>query len=347
MNVEAKVLGVQEPLKASGESVEGLGEHAVIELMRGYFEVMPDVAVPFGDDVSALPLGGGDVAVLKADMLVAKTDVPRGMSLWQAARKAVVMNVSDFASKGVAPRAVMVSLGLPAGLRRDDLVEIAKGLNAGAREYGAYVVGGDTGEACDLIISVQLFGSAKKADLMLRGGAKAGDILAVTGVFGKTAAGLRLLEDKHLAASATLRDVLAAAVYMPAARLREGLALAGSGAVSSAMDSSDGLAWCLHELSVQSGVGFVVSALPVATEAARFAEVNGLDASELALFGGEEYELVLTVKPELWEKAVSAVEAVGGKLLQIGRATADKRVLLEVNGEKREVAARGYEHFKS
>ena len=83
--------------------VETLGEHAIIELMRRHFTPMPDVAVPFGDDISAVPIKEGEVAVLKADMLVAASDVPSEMTLWQAARKAVVMNVSDFAAKGVQP----------------------------------------------------------------------------------------------------------------------------------------------------------------------------------------------------------------------------------------------------
>jgi thiamine-monophosphate kinase len=314
--------------------------------MRSYFDVMPEMAVPFGDDVSAVPLGEGDVAVLKADMLVTKTDVPRGMSFWQAARKAVVMNVSDFAAKGVAPKAVMVSLGLPPSLLQGDLEEIARGLNAGAREFGAYVVGGDTAESAEVIISIQLFGTAPKQGLMLRGGAKAGDILAVTGFFGKSASGLRLLLDKQCKASDAMRDVLAGAVFMPKARLREGLALQRSGAVTSSIDSSDGLAWCLHELSVQSKVGFAVSALPVADEVRRFAEFNGLDPCELALYGGEEYELVLTVNPKMWMEAEAAVESVGGKLLPIGKATRDKQVVLDVDGVKRVVETRGYEHFK-
>ena len=125
------------------------------------------------------------------------------MSLWQAARKAIVMNVSDFASKGAQPTAALVALGLPREFMRKDIEEIARGLNAGAREYGAYVIGGDTGEASDLIISISLFGTAEKQALMLRNGAKPGDILAVTGFFGKSAAGLRLLKD-NLSVSANL-----------------------------------------------------------------------------------------------------------------------------------------------
>jgi thiamine-monophosphate kinase len=325
-----------------------LGEHEIIKLIRRYFEVMPEAVVPFGDDVSAVPVAAGEVAVLKADMLVAKTDVPSGMSLWQAARKAVVMNVSDFAAKGVAPQAVLVSLGLPCGLSRNDLVEIAKGLNSGAREYGAYVVGGDTGEASDLVISVQLFGTSRKEGLMLRSGAEPGDVLAVTGGFGKSASGLKaLLSEGLFSVPPDLREGLLNAVYLPNARLQEGLALRDCDAVSASMDSSDGLAWSLHELAALSGVGFIVDTLPVAEEAARFAEANGLDVSELVLYGGEEYELVVTVKPELWGEAVAAVEKVGGNLLRIGKATKQKHIVLEVDGVKRAIEARGYEHFKS
>jgi thiamine-monophosphate kinase len=327
-------------------SSENLGEHKIIELIQSRLTAMPSSPVPFGDDVSAVNLGKGQVAVLKTDMLVGKTDVPRGMSLWQAARKAVVMNISDFAAKGVEPVAVLVSLGLPRHLMRKEVDEIARGLNAGAREYGAYVVGGDTNEASDLTMAISLFGTAKRKNLMLRTGAKAGDIVAVTGFFGKTAAGLRLLLDGYVA-SKELREVLLSSVCMPKARLPEGRALCRSGSVTASIDSSDGLAWSLHELAQMSGVGFVVNCVPVADEVRCFAEFNGLDPLELALYGGEEYELVVTVKPKRWAVAETAVEATGGRLLPIGKVTRDKQMLLDVDGEKRTVEARGWEHFKS
>ena len=312
---------------------EPLGEHAIIELIHKRLTVMPGMPVPFGDDVSGAPLFG-EVAVLKTDMLVGATDVPPGMSLFQAARKAVVMNVSDFASKGVLPSAVVVGLGLPRSLATEQAVtQIADGLNSGAREYGAYVIGGDTNETSDLIISITLFGTARNA-LMLRSGARDGDIVAVTGLFGKTAAGLRLLLG-GCKASAKMRDLFLEAVYSPKARLREGLALRGYDYVSSSMDSSDGLAWCLHELARSSKVGFVIDNVPVAPEVEKFAAQNNLDAVDLAFYGGEEYELVLTVKPEKWEAAKAVVEAVGGCLIPIGKATVDRDVVLEVDGEKR------------
>jgi thiamine-monophosphate kinase len=323
-----------------------LGERKIIELIQSHLSVMPDLPVPFGDDVSAVDIGNGQVAVLKTDMLVGKTDVPRDMSLWQAARKTVVMNVSDFAAKGVQPLAVLVSLGLPRDFMRKDVEELARGLNAGAREYGAYVLGGDTNETSDLVVSVSLFGTAKREALMLRNGARAGDIVAVTGFFGKTVAGLRLLLDGY-AASKDLREVLLGSVCMPKARLQEGLALCGSGAVSASIDSSDGLAWSLHELAKMSGVGFLINSVPVADEVRRFAEFNGLEALELALYGGEEYELVVTIKPNRWVAAEIAVEATGGCLLPIGKVTRDKQMLLDVDGKKRGIERRGWEHFKS
>ncbi len=334
-----------EKTRADGVA-ERLGERRIIEIMREHFDVMPNMPVPFGDDVSAVPVGDGEVAVLKTDMLVDKTDVPRGMSFWQAARKAVVMNISDFAAKGVEPKAVLVSLGLPRKLMQRDLIEIAKGLNAGARQYGAYIVGGDTSEASDLVISIHLFGTAKKDTMMLRSDANVGDIVAVTNFFGKAAAGLQLLLNQF-SVSDGLRNVLVEAVCMPQARLKEGLALRRSGAITASIDSSDGLAWSLHELSKLSNVGFVITGLPVADEVKRFAEFNSLDVDELTLYGGEEYELVVTVNPKKWAEAETAVEEVGGRLLPIGKATRDKQLILDIDGKKRNIQPRGWEHFKS
>jgi thiamine-monophosphate kinase len=326
-------------------TAKSLGEHRIIQIIHEHLTALPNMPVPFGDDVSAVSLDENQVAVLKTDMLVAKTDVPDEMTLFQAARKALVMNISDFASKGAQPTAALVALGLPADFTQKNIVEIADGLNAGAQEYGAYVIGGDTSETSDLIVSVSLFGTAKKSGLMLRSGAKEGDILAVTGFFSKSAAGLRLLLGGCSAAKNT--KALVDAVLMPKARLAEGLALGGCGAVSASMDSSDGLAWTLHEIAHLSNIGFEVEKVPVAPEVKSFAELNNFDASELALYGGEEYELVVTVKPEGWATAVAAVEAVGGQLLRIGKATKEKRILLKEEGKPRPIEARGWEHFKS
>lgn len=333
----------------SGEKMsisKGFGEREIIDIVWKNLDVMSKMPVPFGDDVSAVEIGRQHLVVLKTDMLVDKTDVPPEMSLWQACRKAVIMNVSDFAAKGVKPLAMLVSLGLPKKLATEkDAEQIGKGLNAGAREYDAYIIGGDTNEASDLVIGISLLGTAKKNTLMLRSGAKSDDLVAVTGVFGKTAAGLKILVE-GLKAPKRISKILTDSVLMPYARLKEGLALSRTKAVTASIDSSDGLAWSLHEIAKASNVGFLINSLPTAEEVEIFAEINKLDPWELTLYGGEEYELVLTIKPRLWKKAEKAVERVGGKLLQIGKATAEKQVLLEIDGKISVIEPRGWEHFK-
>jgi len=325
---------------------KGLTERKIIELILSRIEEAPQMTIPFGDDVSAVEIGNNLVAVLKTDMLVASTDVPPGMSFWQAARKAVVMNVSDFVAKGVKPKALLVSLGIPERLTDENVIgQIAEGLNAGAREYGAHIFGGDTNEACDLIIACMLYGTAKKDAVISRCGAKPGEIVAVTGLFGRTAAGLKVLLE-NFEASEDIREKLVNSVLMPRARLNEGLALAEAGVASASIDSSDGLAWSLHELSKASNVGFEIDVVPLAPEAKKFAERHGLDPIELCFYGGEEYELVVTVKPELWKKAQKAVEKAGGKLIRIGKTIEEKKIYLKFKDRIIPLEARGWEHFR-
>jgi thiamine-monophosphate kinase len=323
-----------------------MGERRIIKTIQEQLDEMPNMPIPFGDDVSAYSLGNDQLAVLKTDMLVGRTDVPRTMTLRQAARKAVVMNISDFAAKGVKPLALMTSIGLPRGLTERDVEQIGRGLNTGARQYDTYIIGGDTGEASDLIISVSVFGTTDKTSIMLRSGASPGDIVAVTGSFGKTAAGLRILSKDQRKPGSTWKT-LTKSVLMPHARLREGLTLSKTGVVTASIDSSDGLAWSLHEIARASRVGFLIDKLPVAEEARAFAEENKLELAELALYGGEEYELILTIKPIGWQEARRAAARVGCNLVRIGKATAGKHVLLSVEGRTSRIKAKGYEHFKS
>lgn len=326
-------------------TIEELGEKKVIEIIMNCLDPMPDMPVPFGDDVSAVELDRNRLAVVKTDMLVGKTDVPLGMSLRQAARKAVVMNISDFAAKGVKPLAVLSSLGLPRSYTDEDVRRIGLGLNEGAREYNTYVIGGDTNESSDLVISCSLLGVCDKRLLVRRSGARPGDLVATTGLFGKTAAGLKILLE-GLQVPKGLWKALTEAVLLPKARLAEGLVLAETGALTASIDSSDGLAWSLYELSEASNVGFTIDAVPVAPETVRFAEGHGFNPLELGLYGGEEYELVMTVKPELWEEACKAVTGLETPLTKIGEVIEERKIELRMNGEAKLIERRGWEHFR-
>jgi thiamine-monophosphate kinase len=326
-------------------SVEELGERRIIDLILEELDYMPNIPIPFGDDVSAVDVGNEKLAVIKTDMLVGKTDVPKGMSLWQAARKAVVMNVSDLAAKGVQPLALLAAIGIPRNMGKREIQQMSKGLNAGAREYNAYVLGGDTNEASDLVISCTAFGICQKGYIIKRSGAKPGDYVAVTGPFGKTASGLKILLE-NLSAPPRMKEELVDSVLMPYARLREGLALAQIQAATASIDSSDGLAWCLHEISRASNVGFVLDNLPISNEAKEFAGIHDLNPIELTLYGGEEYELVLTIQPKLWQDAEEIVENVGSSLTKIGVAVRKDTLILKTAERTISIEARGWEHFK-
>jgi len=323
-----------------------LGERKAIELILSMLERSPSAFPPPGDDVSGWRLGDGLVAVLKTDMLVASTDVPPGMTHYQAARKAVVMNVSDLAAKGVRPLALLASLGLPSDITAGELAELARGLNDGAREHGAFLIGGDTNECPDLVIAICAFGLAREGELITRSGARPGDILAVSGEFGLTYLGLRaLLEGLELRPE--VREKALRAVLMPEARLELGLALAKSGALTASIDSSDGLAWSLAELARASGVGFVVEEPPIKPEVAEEAERLGLNPLEACFYGGEEYELVFTVRPELWHKALEAARSVGARIRRVGRAVREPGLWFRGPDEcLRCLEARGWEHFR-
>src|SRR5438309_10113104 len=131
--------------------MKNLTEHETIRILTNQFAGQPETPLDFDDDVSAIPFSSKTWIIVKTDMLVGSTDVPPGMTVQQAARKAVVATVSDFAAKGVRPRAMLVSLGLPAPAKRTTVQDIARGLSQAAREYNCEIIGGDTNQADDLI----------------------------------------------------------------------------------------------------------------------------------------------------------------------------------------------------
>jgi len=317
-------------------------EREIIKILTGIFGKRSRFPLGFNDDVAAIPSGRDSWIVLKSDMLVGSTDIPPGMSLWQAARKAVVATVSDFAAKGLRPLALMVSLGLPASLGRKGIREIGLGLGRGAKEYGCPIIGGDTNQSSELIIDCIGAGEADPRRLVRRDGARPGDVVAVTGEFGNVAAGLRLLlSGKKLTFSKN--QALTDAVLLPKARLDEGLALASSGVVTSSIDSSDGLAWSLHELARASRVRISLDTLPVAKEAMGFGKARGFSALKLALYGGEEYELVVTIRREALARAKRRVPS----LISIGRVLeGPPTVSAKIGGKSFSVAPRGWEHFR-
>ena len=290
--------------------------------------------------MAIVPRGRGDL-VLKVDMLVEHTDVPRGMTYRQAARKAVAMCVSDFAAKGVRPDSFLVSLGLKKGVSQGQVDELANGLSDAEREWRVNLVGGDTNEAKELVIDCAMAGFARR--VVARSGASPGDALVATGRFGCPPAGVKLLM-KAATAGPRFRRAATMSVLYPRPSLEVGIAM--SPYFTSAMDSSDGLARSVHTLARESGVGFELDSLPAAEGVEEFAAANGLKADALVLEGGEEYVLVGTIRTEEFEAARRAARRAGGELLMIGKATSKGgRVELRTEGASRPVRDEGWTHL--
>lgn len=322
----------------------GLGERAIIDrLARLLSPPREKFPLGFDDDVAAYTISPANWLVLKTDTLVGSTDVPPGMNLEQAARKAIVATVSDFAAKGVRPIGLMISLALPSSTKPSMVSELAKGISKGSKEYHCNVIGGDTSESKDLLIDCIAFGFASRGKILRRDGAKPEDVIAVTGEFGRSSAGLRILMSKRTTL-VKKHQRLVHSVLHPVAKLETGLKLASSNGVNSSIDSSDGLAWSLHEISRLSRVRMILHRIPVAPEVRDYADQAGLDPEELALYGGEEYELVLTISKTRFAQLKTKVPS----LIRVGEVEhGGPGVMLRKGGRLTKVEPRGWEHFRS
>jgi thiamine-monophosphate kinase len=315
-------------------------ELGVIRSIVGRARRLPKGYSRIGDDVAVVPAGEGKL-VLKVDMLVEHTDVPVGMTYRQAARKAVAMCVSDFAAKGARPDSFVVSLGLKKGVSQEQVDALASGFRDAEKEWDVLLVGGDTNEAKELVIDCAMVGFAKH--LVSRRGARPGDALVVTGPFGYPPAGLRILGGSA-ASKGEFGEKARASVLDPSPNLEVGMALGRF--LSSAMDSSDGLARSLHTLATESSVGFEVTMLPAAMGVRDFAEANGLSIEQLVLEGGEEYVIVGTIPESRIQSARAAVRRAGGALIEIGRATSEAgQVVLAAGKTRRRIRDVGYTHL--
>jgi len=292
-------------------------EYDVIRIILETVGQPPSPYSKIGDDVAVLPRGEGDL-VAKTDMLVRKTDVPKGMETWQMARKSIVACVSDFAAKGVQPQAVLLSLALPATITRKEVKEMARGFKEARDEFGFNIVGGDTNEADDIVIDCCMLGFAKR--ITERRGAAPGDRVVVTGMFGYQPVGLKVLQER--------------------------LELTAEELLSSSIDSSDGLALSLHQLADASEVGFEISRLPVDQGLSDAAEKIGLDLDAAVLYGGEEYEIVATIPENKLRWAKQTAEKLGQRLIEIGKVTSENgQVVFTDDSRSFEIERKGWIHL--
>ena len=292
----------------------------------------PEVLVPPGDDCAVLRLGDR-TWVAASDMLVSGHHFEGWAAPEDVGYKAVAVNVSDVAAMGGAPRFVLASGGAP---DPEITLRCMRGVMEACEAFGVYPLGGDTTRAGALTVDVAILGELA-APPVLRSGARPGDLLAVTGELGASAAGLLALESGASGAERLERKHL-----RPDPRVEAGRAAARLGA-GAMIDLSDGLASDARRLCERSGVGCRVDLdlLPVARDTRGFLASLEREPGIVAATGGEDYELLVSA-PEPVIEALG--ENVGVSVTTIGEVTEGSGVVFVRGGEAVEGLS-GWDHF--
>jgi thiamine-monophosphate kinase len=308
----------------------------------GEFELLARVRERLPPDGPRVRLGSGDDAAItvpsgatatSVDALVEGVHFDRDTaSLAQIGHKALAAALSDLAAMGAEPGEAYVVLGLPPDLGEAGCIELLDGMATLARASKTSLVGGDVSRAEQLVLAITVVGHAAEPErLVSRAGAQPGDALVLSGDLGGAAAGLLLLERPELgkAIAPETAERLRLRQLEPQPRLGAGMALAALGATAM-IDLSDGLGGDAGHLAESSGAGLRIDAagLPLAAGVAEIASAAGHDPTQLAISGGEDYELLASVPAEQVERArkVVAEASEGLGLSPIGEVVAGEGV---------------------
>ncbi len=305
------------------------------------------VRVGIGDDAAVLVPPKGNL-LTTTDCLVESVHFDlKFSSPEELGQKALAVNLSDIAAMGGTPLYALVSLGIRNGISEEFILNMYDGIKRMADRFQVAVVGGNiTQSPGHFFVDITVIGEAES--YWTRSGAREGDRVAVTGRLGGSACGLRLLQEKGTGVRNQFADLVDSHLA-PIPCLREAKLLMGLDAVTSAIDISDGLSSELHHLAQSSDLGFEIEAakIPFASKLKEACKLLGADPMEFALHGGEEYQLLLTMKPEKWEESLEVLRKAGAELTEIGKCTSLTRsvILVDSLGKKLPLQPKGWNHL--
>ncbi|MDH4215019.1 MAG: thiamine-phosphate kinase [Candidatus Thorarchaeota archaeon] len=322
-----------------------LGERGFLASISNYVSMVKGAQLDFDDDASDFPISPDQNMVANVDTFVRGTDWLPSMTAAQAGRKTAVMSLSDLAAKGAKPVCTMLSLCVPDDYDAKEASELVRGFSQYGLKAGIPFIGGDMGRASDVILTGIAMGIASPDRIITRRGAKAGDIIAVTGQFGLTSVAYEILLRGQEAEPELQKDALLAA-YKPAINLEIVPTLAARGAVTASMDSSDGLGITLHTIAEQSKVCFVIDELPSARGVEVFARLHMMNEMKFVMQGGEEFLLVLTIPESKYSEADEIAKSLHVPLMKIGYVQKGTGVVYESREGYVDVPSSGYDNFK-
>ncbi len=311
----------------------------------------PGVVVGAGDDAAVVEPGTGE-QVLTTDMLVEGVHFDRRLvSARDLGYKAIVVNVSDVAAMAASPRYALVGLALTAEVEASWVIELYGGMRTACDEYALTLVGGDLDRAEEVVVAVMVVGEVAPGRAVRRSGARVGDRLVVTGSLGAAAGGLALSRSHPSRLGEALGSEwgrrLLDAHRRPVARVGEAQTLAQAGATAM-IDLSDGLAKDLSRLCAESGVGARVdlASVPVAEALGPAERALGVVPLELALSGGEDYELLATLDASAVDGArLELHDRYGVTITDIGAIIEEGLIAVDPDGRESPLEPKGWDHF--
>ncbi|MEQ1910347.1 MAG: thiamine-phosphate kinase, partial [Vicinamibacterales bacterium] len=271
----------------------------------------PWLVVGIGDDAAVAEPERNRLEVFTVDAVVDGVHFDRRFTPPDAiGHRALTVNLSDLAAMGASPRLALLSFALPHDLPCADFDGIVRGIAAQAAAVGIVVAGGNlTRTPGPLTIDITAVGTVKRRGALTRGGARPGDYVYLTGAIGGAAAGLQMLREQTTDGSA----VCVERYLRPSARLRTGALLGRNRAASACIDLSDGLGDGVARIAESSHVGITLDgdAVPVEADAAQWFKARGLDPVVAAIGGGDDYELLFTVRPRQRGRLKAAIRHGG------------------------------------
>ncbi len=333
--------------------IKEIGEFSLIHRLTKKIKTAENnsVLIGIGDDAAVFRMGEGRNLLVTCDMLLEGRHFLRGtITPGQLGYKALAVSLSDIAAMGGMPRFAVVSAGWPPELELEYAQEVYQGMGELADSFGVSIIGGDTVASPQVILDITVIGEMDDAPIT-RAGAKPGDVIAVTGFLGASAAGLALLSSDQVAEglAENVKQSLLGAHFMPQPRIKEAGLLLKSGRPSAMIDISDGLAGELYHICESSGAGALLeeSSLPVNDSVREAAVALGCNFLEWVLYGGEDYELLMTIPPAYVAVVKKVLNELGTNISIIGKVL-DKNKgikMLSAEGAVVELKRRSYDHF--
>lgn len=326
-----------------------INELSALRLIEEQFQnASKCVEVGIGDDAAGVRVGTGKILLATTDCQVENVHfVKSQISPHILARKSVAVSVSDIGAMGGVPKFILASLGFSRDEDENLIDELINGFRSSEEEFGVRLIGGNLSSSEKLFLDVTALGEVDPDNLVRRSGASAGELVYVSGTLGDSALGMKLLSNGSEAKEASY---LIGRHLSPEPRLTLGKTLAERGLVTSMIDVSDGLLLDLERITFYQGLGAEVRLMdvPVSADYDEFISRYSSDRYELALGGGEDYELLFTSPSENREQIKEISQNLNLGITEIGLVTSENVIrVLDSNGDEISLNMRGFVHFSN